>query len=113
MAAEIESAMPDFVVLPDRSALMWFEMAHAACNVLGLTELHAEHCLEPRASDELFLEKAATSAEAILTAVRAWLVEHEVPVLSTWFECVSAGGSFLHFSLAGTNSTSFRDDDDD
>lgn len=103
LVAEIDASEPDFVFVADESAVLWFEMAHAACSMLGLDHIHAEHCLEPTAVDADLYDKMAASAEALLTAVRAWLVEHDVPRLAGWYHSV-AHDCFMSFALAGTQA---------
>lgn len=110
LIAEVEAALPDFIVVPDGTAAWWFEMAHAGIGTLGLQHLHDEHCLEPDADDPDFVQKLATSAELLLTALRAWLQEHGVPRLAYWFSAVSADGAFFHAEIKGTDSGSYTDD---
>ena len=113
LVADVESAVPDFIVLPDALAPYWFETAHAAVATLGLIDLHAEHCLEPHSDDPDLLEKCAASAEALLTALRAWLIEHDIPKLSFWFQSLTGDGAFYHAELKGTESGSYGFDGED
>lgn len=113
MIADIESALPDFIVLPDAMAPWWFEMAHGACHTLGLTELHKQHCLDPQYGDPDIIEKTAESAENLLTALRAWLREHGVPRLAFAFTSVSGGGSWFFAEIKGTESGKFTDEEDE
>lgn len=105
LVEEIESSVPEIIVLPDESALWWFEVAHAAVDALGLSGIHETHCLDPGADDPDLLVKVAASAEAMLNNVKAWLVEHEVPVLSLWYPS-ALRRDFCHVAIGGTQPSS-------
>lgn len=112
LVAAIEDAEPWLVIAADKGALVWFEMAHAAVACLGLSdELHGPYCLEPSAEDPELLEKAATSAEQMLTALRGWMQEHGVPYLSAWFYSTLAE-AFMHVGLSGATRVTDQEADE-
>lgn len=81
MIAEIESAVPDFIVLPGQEDIA-FEFAHAIIETLALDDMHNLICVEHRTgkpSDRI------KDSELLLTMVRHWLRFKRIPYVVVWY----------------------------
>lgn len=105
LAADVESAEPAFVILPDKAAPYWWAAAAGAVKTLGLDAWYQERWPNPLGT----LEEVANEAEEVMTALQEWLIEHDVPKLGWWF---SHDGVFLYAELKGTESGRYTDADD-
>lgn len=105
LVADVESAEPSFVFLPDESARTWMAAALGAVKALGLEEWHKERWPDTLTT----LEQVASEAEEVMAGLQEWLVEHDVPKLGWWF---SYKGAFLYAELKGTDPGSYTSADD-